>query len=147
MIQAIIILMWGRSTAGSAPPSQGGGRVRTPRLHQRGDHSPFCLLFSFILPKKQFQVSYCQLQAEEIVVRCGSPFRKSRCTPEVPLYCLKAVNPLYAAQNNVVRQRSAVHREEHFKRLIEFIGFCSTTRYLSLATVSKTEILASSTPG
>ena len=55
---------------------------------------------------------------------------------------LKAENPLYAGEDNVVRQRLAVHREEHFKRLIEFIGFCSTTRYLSLATVSKTEILA-----
>jgi len=47
---------------------------------------------------------------------------------------LKTVNPLNADEDNVVRQRFAVHREEHFKRLIEFIDFCSTTRYLSLAT-------------
>ena len=54
-------------------------------------------------------------------------------------YTLKKKAPLSAAQNNVVRQRSTVHREERFKRLIEFLGFCSTTRNLSLVTVSKIE--------
>jgi len=40
-------------------------------------------------------------------------------------YTLKNGEPLSAVQNNVVRQRSAVHREDRFKRLIEFIGSCS----------------------
>jgi len=35
------------------------------------------------------------------------------------------MNPLVADEDNVVRQWSTVHREEHFKRLIECIGFCS----------------------
>ncbi|PNE18078.1 hypothetical protein V511_14040 [Mesotoga sp. Brook.08.YT.4.2.5.1] len=60
---------------------------------------------------------------------------------------LKNKDSLSAVQNNVVRQRSTVHREDRFKRLREFLGSCSTTRNLSLATVSKNEILARSASG
>jgi hypothetical protein len=60
---------------------------------------------------------------------------------------LKAENPLVADEDNVVRQRSAVHREEHFKRLIEFIGLCSNNLQLLVFFTPKIEILASTTPG
>ncbi|PVD16393.1 hypothetical protein V512_005530 [Mesotoga sp. Brook.08.105.5.1] len=44
---------------------------------------------------------------------------------------LKAENPLYAGEDNVVRPRSAVYREERFKRLREFLNSCSYNSQLA----------------
>ncbi len=54
---------------------------------------------------------------------------------------------LNADEDNVVHQRSPVIREEHFKRLRKFLGFCSNNLQLLVFFTPKNKILASSTPG
>jgi hypothetical protein len=46
-------------------------------------------------------------------------------------YTLKNKDPLNADEDNVVRQRSTVYREERFKRLREFLGSCSYNSQLA----------------
>ena len=71
MIQAIIILIGAVAQLGARRLRKAEAGGSNPLGSTRGEITPlFCLLFSFILPKKQFQVPRCQLQAEEIVVRC-----------------------------------------------------------------------------